>query len=163
MVENWDGPPTGYNWKQFLANVKLFSFTRLDNRLCKRTKLSIRFKSEKNIISNVTAVPNTNSSKGLGGNKQQEPVGLVLQYLIYRDNNYSVLTSCCLAGRNCGVSFHKQQKILFFSLASFYFKHHGIKENMLSGEKYLMDGQFETSTEKKLQCQPVVGFFFFFF
>lgn len=32
MVENWDGPPTGYDWKQFLASVKLVRLTKLDSR-----------------------------------------------------------------------------------------------------------------------------------
>lgn len=39
MVENCDGPPTGYNWKQFLAKVKLFNFTRLDKRLSGRAEM----------------------------------------------------------------------------------------------------------------------------
>lgn len=32
MVENWDGPPTGYDWKQFLASVRLVRLTKLDRR-----------------------------------------------------------------------------------------------------------------------------------
>lgn len=32
MVENWDGPPTGYDWKQFLASVRLVRLTKLDSR-----------------------------------------------------------------------------------------------------------------------------------
>lgn len=38
MVENWDGPPTGYDWKQFLASVRLVRFTKLDRRPWLRTK-----------------------------------------------------------------------------------------------------------------------------
>lgn len=32
MVENWEGPPTGYDWKQFLASVRLVKFTKLESR-----------------------------------------------------------------------------------------------------------------------------------
>lgn len=32
MVENCEGPPTGYDWKQFLASVRLVSLTKLDSR-----------------------------------------------------------------------------------------------------------------------------------
>lgn len=32
MVENCEGPPTGYDWKQFLARVRLVRLTRLDRR-----------------------------------------------------------------------------------------------------------------------------------
>lgn len=38
MVENWDGPPTGYDWKQFLASVRLVRFTKLDRRPWLRSK-----------------------------------------------------------------------------------------------------------------------------
>lgn len=38
MVENWDGPPTGYDWKQFLASVKLVRLTKLDSRPWGSTK-----------------------------------------------------------------------------------------------------------------------------
>ena len=36
MVENCEGPPTGYDWKQFLARVRLVRLTRLERSPCQR-------------------------------------------------------------------------------------------------------------------------------
>lgn len=46
IVENWDGPPTGQDWKQFLASVKLVSLTRLDKRPCREKKTTRELRTD---------------------------------------------------------------------------------------------------------------------
>lgn len=168
MVENWDGPPTGYNWKQFLAKVKLFSFTRLDKRLCKkRNEHRIRTVIRLILYSVEKQSQKQMPQRGLQV-RNEKRVGPCLM-MLHLEERSRLSATCCLAGMwsQCSqiFTFYKKQEIhlfiwnllifiLWLNLFKMLFR---VKKNRSMGKRYLMSGSFEISMEQKLWYQTVLG------